>query len=1239
MVKQTQNNLSIGQTLKTITGEFKILQPLGKGATGEVFKAQSLDGKLTVAIKVMLYSDLPSDRKTFINEGMILQAMRQAEKKQKDDEKVFVTPDYHGADGNANPPYLIEEFMTGARLSDMLGAGRHLSEKEVVVIGFQLFRALHLLSTELKKNCIDLKLENLWWNAEKRVLKITDWGTLEDVNSAGDARDVLRASLYLYRFVTGRILTEIKGIVNQPVDFCEEWNNLSWGLQEILRRLLHPNPAARVGDELLALETAEDISQAFKKLDDLWQMPEDELIEYARDYVDAAGESNAKDEIENQTISYRYAKTALDIASHRNIENKEYARLNEVIKNEADYLGRAKGLYEAGSYVAARQLFRLGSRLLLSSRLRRWAWLASVGEAAREKNYKKVKENVERAVELMETEQFEQAGKLFDEGLKKLPSEALQALLAECKVFFLIQQAKSFQGRGEFKSASQSYRSAHETWINILEHEEWKFQVGDLEKLAEIVNQEGLNQDDIRKLIAEARSNVQQSIQTGIVDFDAVRLPLWDALRKSPGNLDVYNTIRDIAQGYFEQKQLQYATKTLEIGGAAKGVPLFAESWRFPDEVRHLLETGSLNNLDIVVANLVPDCASLSGKIAVVLLTIHFVSSLHEGYLARARILAGLISVLDSQRAQQMEEKITQQEADMKKSNKEQVNAWISEAEKLLFPFQRDALQGLSVKESVDRLQNRMEQTNKALDILKQAGAYEADDATLAKITELTEIGTALITKFEKEYKEKQAGLQAELQTLNNQLDTLILRIDQLEYVSPNLSKVALPAQVNEDIANFKIDLITNAYDLCSRALQIASADQSLLIKKEQLELHIQKLGDRSLFVIAGESLQQVREAMNKSLLAQANEHYQSGKLDETLQSLKKMELFAPSLAQQKEFEVLKQKSLSALRLRSWEEENGQILSSAVFDAEVLRQAAYFLDGEIDASVIRNSNLLKYLGDLRNNLLNQFVRISQTPSANEYSETLQRLVWVDNIYRFGSNPIKGAKTGKWVNYGKFAKDITNLPEKGTKEKLLKQLVSLPIFADPESASSNLKPALFAQFGGNKPWGLGDWRTWVVGALGIALVAITIFGGMLILPKIMAPVPTQTLMPSASPILPTDTPVATFTPTTTPSPILSPVPTQILFYNYCATDIVSIRFGPSINFKKVSETKFLQNGKCLNFDAHVISGGENWLRIAPGQMLEDLPVGGYWIKDTLLKPGDATFVNLIPEITLTPTPTP
>ena len=77
---------------------------------------------------------------------------------------------------------------------------------------------------------------------------------------------------------------------------------------------------------------------------------------------------------------------------------------------------------------------------------------------------------------------------------------------------------------------------------------------------------------------------------------------------------------------------------------------------------------------------------------------------------------------------------------------------------------------------------------------------------------------------------------------MTGQLEALVWRLEQLKAASPGLSNAALPAEVDEGILNFKIELITNAYDLCSRAMQIAPQDEALLKIKEQLEFNIKEL-------------------------------------------------------------------------------------------------------------------------------------------------------------------------------------------------------------------------------------------------------------------------------------------------------------------------------------------------------------------------------------------------------------
>jgi len=1230
MAKQSNDNLlTIGKIFKTDVGEFEILRKLGQGATGEVYQAQSRHGKRIVAIKFMRPTTIQSVRKAFIDEGLTLAQMRSVEKNAKDG--MFVTPDYFGADNKTEPPYIVEEFMTGKPFPDLVSGG-HLSEEDVVAIGVQLFRTLHLLSKELNKNYIDLKFENLWWDQEKKILKITDWGTLEETNPAGQARDILRASLYIYRLATGRPITESRGVLNQAVDAYPEWKQLSWGLQEILRRLLHPFPSARVGDDLLSLPSAEEITQAFKNLDKYWKAPPNELIKDAQRFVNAAKKADPEKDVEKQTLLYRSAKTALDIASHRNIANTQYDHLQKIVTPEADHFQRAYGLYEGTSYAPARRLFRLGARLLSSSKLRRWAWLAYAGELAREKNYSGVKALAEQAVELMEQEQYHDASISLDTALKTLQSEALQTLRQECEALNLVRQASDAQRDGKYKSAEDAYRSAHRIWIQIDEHDEWKDKVGDLLGQAEIVRIRGEKQEQVSKPLGEARA---------AKDLNTILEKINDALRLDPGNPEAYKLMTEKAGERFDAGLLEDAAYILWVGGIAPSAPPNASDWVSPKEVSDALIYKPLSRAAPYVAVLQPE--SLSQKVVKELLKKHYELAKDPFDLDRTRALAGLMKPIDSSLAEQWIKEIDALEGEAKKRNEDQVDKLIAEASKRLFSDEPGALLGLSMAQVFARLPNRLEEVEKALELLDQASRLmgSEDEASKSKVEDLKGKGESMKEELSQALPENKKQTEETIDVLKEKAEGILAQLEQLEDASPLLSKVGLPPQISDSMSGFQAERLGEVYELCTQVLDLDSENQWALQMQQNVKGKIQELGDYGTLAVV--SQKNVLDAAVDALLREARDFYQNGRVLDTARSLRKIEALDLQASSREPFMELKAKVTTLLGVKYWEQENKTKLEEGEFSPQLLERIATHFSPEIPLQFRRDSASLKYLLVTRNKLFDQLPKVDPASSTSQFAEILRNLVWTDNLYSLGltwqKNQIVSQKTEKW-NCVKFVRNVLQAYKKGKfGQEMEKMLAGLPIFQNPEARSTQLASEvthLVPEFFKPKPqrawlkWALAGGSSLVVLGI-IALLAVWNWNYILsILPG--STTPTASVAPVVI-VAPTETPIETPTvaPTETPTFTETPIPTSVevsLVPNYCIQKGGKIRSDTTaVNNDNIK--LLVAESTCLYFDVSLINNYATWYRIAVGQKIGDMDVGDFWISSSFL-------TQWIPP-TVTPTP--
>jgi tetratricopeptide (TPR) repeat protein len=258
----------IGQVL----GHFRLLEQIGAGGMGIVFRARDLRLERDVAVKVLNSRNLsdPSGRKRFRREALVLSRLNHPNV-----ELVYEFPSDQGFD------YIVMEFVPGASLDDRLIQGP-IPENEVIELGVQLARGL---AAAHARGIIhrDLKPGNLRVTPEN-VLKILDFGLAQlfampddetvtatvcsDGMFAGtppymapeqfkgkqpDTRsDVYSAGVVLYEMATGsRPFTERGALLHeailtsQPAAPRQRKPDLSPKLEAVILKCLEKDPNAR----------------------------------------------------------------------------------------------------------------------------------------------------------------------------------------------------------------------------------------------------------------------------------------------------------------------------------------------------------------------------------------------------------------------------------------------------------------------------------------------------------------------------------------------------------------------------------------------------------------------------------------------------------------------------------------------------------------------------------------------------------------------------------------------------------------------------------------------------------------------------------------------------------------------------------------------------------------------------------------------------------------------------------
>ena len=156
-------------------GPFRLLERVGRGAYGEVYRAQDTRLNREVALK-LLPADLIGERATStIREGSLLARVRHPN-----------VVDIHGAEQIGDRIGLWMEFVEGQTLEQILEQRISLSESEVVAIGIQVCRAVSAVHGAGLLHR-DIKAQNVMRAADGRIV-LLDFGAgwIVDTDSASD---------------------------------------------------------------------------------------------------------------------------------------------------------------------------------------------------------------------------------------------------------------------------------------------------------------------------------------------------------------------------------------------------------------------------------------------------------------------------------------------------------------------------------------------------------------------------------------------------------------------------------------------------------------------------------------------------------------------------------------------------------------------------------------------------------------------------------------------------------------------------------------------------------------------------------------------------------------------------------------------------------------------------------------------------------------------------------------------
>jgi len=272
-----------------LVADYNIIEKIGQGGMGEVYKAVHTKLDQTVAVKVLSseYSLNPSMRKRFINEARI-----QAKFSHPNMVNIFNLIEQD------NNVFIVMEYINGGTLEGHLEQNGVLSQDESIKISLQVLSALQFMHS---KGVVhrDIKPSNIMFT-DTGVVKVTDFGIAKVMNEAtkhtktgmlgsvayvspeqilGEktsiTTDIYSFGITLYKMVTGRApfrgsseYVVMQGhLKEKPISPIKFNNNISKSLNKIILKSISKDPEKRyssVFELIQALKNANNKDSIFK---------------------------------------------------------------------------------------------------------------------------------------------------------------------------------------------------------------------------------------------------------------------------------------------------------------------------------------------------------------------------------------------------------------------------------------------------------------------------------------------------------------------------------------------------------------------------------------------------------------------------------------------------------------------------------------------------------------------------------------------------------------------------------------------------------------------------------------------------------------------------------------------------------------------------------------------------------------------------------------------------------------
>ncbi len=281
-------------------GHYRVIDAIGKGGMGHVFRAEDVKLKRAVALKVMnrKIAATPHSRRRFLHEARAMAAVHH-----DNVATIFEVGESKGT------PFMAMEMLHGSTLEDLNHSNRQLGYEEIIELARQMSKGL---AAAHAKGIVhrDIKPANIWVEEDSNRVKILDFGLalasspIDHLAGRGavvgtpgylspeqarsepldDRSDLYSLGVVLYELCTGRLPSDAKTVPIQLISILvhrpppiEEFNEeIPEPLRNLIHRLLRKEPRTRPGSAKLLLEQLDtvegechvksEVAQAINKL-------------------------------------------------------------------------------------------------------------------------------------------------------------------------------------------------------------------------------------------------------------------------------------------------------------------------------------------------------------------------------------------------------------------------------------------------------------------------------------------------------------------------------------------------------------------------------------------------------------------------------------------------------------------------------------------------------------------------------------------------------------------------------------------------------------------------------------------------------------------------------------------------------------------------------------------------------------------------------------------------------------